>query len=345
MTREFAPEGIPTPAMAAYYRRRAAGGAGLIITEGTSLTPEGSFGSRVPRMYGADALGAWKLVVQGVHAEGAAMIAQLWHVGAFDPSLIGMQDSRTDPLPRVSPSGLAAPGRSLGRVMTKADIDRTITAYALATNNAKRAGFDGIEIHAAHGYLPDQFLWQGTNLRDDRYGGSLRNRVRFACEVVAACRCELGPALILSFRLSQWKQLDYAARIASSPGELAQLVEPLCDVGVDVFHGSSRRYWEPAFAGSDLTLAGWLRRVSGKPSMAVGSVTLANDFKSSEGKTLALPAPQQIADLERRLDAGEFDLIAIGRALLANADWVHLVAGERVEQLKPFSKSQIDVLF
>jgi 2,4-dienoyl-CoA reductase-like NADH-dependent reductase (Old Yellow Enzyme family) len=272
------------------------------------------------------------------------VLVQLWHVGAFDHSLIAMQDSYVNPPMRVSPSGLAAPGRPWGRAMSQTDIDETVGAYADAARNAAVAGFDGIEIHAAHGYLPDQFLWQGTNQRLDGYGGSLRNRVRFACEIVGACRRALGPQKILSFRLSQWKQLDYAAQIAASPEELAQLVEPLVDAGVDLFHGSSRRYWEPAFIGSDLSLAGWLRKLSGKPSMAVGSVTLANDFKSSDGKTLALPAPEQIDDLERRLQRDEFDLIAIGRALLANPDWVQRVASGRADQLKTFTKAQLEVL-
>lgn len=118
MTREFAPHGVPTEQMTQYYRRRAAGGTALIITEGTPPDAVGAFGAQVPRFYGEDALAGWERVAQAIHAEGAAIMAQLWHVGAFDPSVIGMQDSLAKP-ERLSPSGLAGPARPLGRAMRK----------------------------------------------------------------------------------------------------------------------------------------------------------------------------------------------------------------------------------
>jgi 2,4-dienoyl-CoA reductase-like NADH-dependent reductase (Old Yellow Enzyme family) len=344
MTRECSPGGVPDVAVAAYYRRRAAGGTGLIVTEGSPPVAEGSFGARVPRFYGDDAFAGWARVVAGVHAEGAAIIAQLWHVGAFEPSSIGMQDTLAVPPVRLSPSGLAGPGRALGRAMTPREIDSTIEAFGTAVAAARRIGFDGVEIHGAHGYLPDQFLWVGTNRRDDAYGGDLRRRARFAVELIRECRRRAGEELVVSFRLSQWKQLDYAARIAETPAELAQLVEPMADAGVDVFHCSTRRYWEPAFDGSDRGLAAWVRRLSGKPTIAVGSVTLGNDFKSAQGKQQAAPAPEQIEDLERRLVAEEFDLVAIGRALLANPDWATLVESGQAARLRPFSKANLETL-
>lgn len=344
MTREQSPGGVPDAAVAAYYRRRAAGGTGLIITEGSPPAPEGSFGARVPRFYGHDALEAWARVVAGVHAEGAPILAQLWHVGAFEPSIIGMPDSHEVPPTRLSPSGRAAPGRPLGRAMTGHDIDRTIAAFGKAVAAARRIGFDGIEIHGAHGYLPDQFLWTGTNSRTDEYGGDLPRRLRFALELVGECRRQAGDDLVVSFRLSQWKQLDYAARIATTPAELGRIVEPLAQAGVDIFHCSTRRYWEPAFDVSDLGLAGWVRRLSGKPTIAVGSVTLGNDFKSERGKQEAAASPEQVEDLERRLQSGEFDLVAVGRALLANPDWVHRVQSGAALSLRPFSKAHLDTL-
>lgn len=344
MTREFAPEGVPTDEIAAYYTRRAAGGTALIITEGTPPDPAGVFGARVPRFFGEDALEGWRKVAQSVHAEGAAIMAQLWHVGAFDPSIIGMRDSLDPSHVRLSPSGFAAPGRALGRAMTQTDIDVTIATFGRAVASARRIGFDGVEIHGAHGYLPDQFLWSGTNRREDRYGGDVRARTRFAVELIRECRRQAGEDLVLSFRLSQWKQLDYGARIAHTPQELAQIVEPLTDAGVDIFHCSTRRYWEPAFVDSDLCLCAWVRRLSGRPTIAVGSITLGNDFKSAAGKQLAAPAPEQIVDIERRLGAGSFDLIALGRALLANPDWVRLVQSGQSAQLRPFSKAHLDTL-
>jgi 2,4-dienoyl-CoA reductase-like NADH-dependent reductase (Old Yellow Enzyme family) len=343
MTRECARDGVPTAEMAAYYARRAAGGAALIITEGTAPDASGSFGSGVPNFFGSAALAGWQAIGDAVHGHGAAILAQLWHVGGFTPSMVGMRDSVAAST-RLSPSGLAAPGRPLGRSMSEEDIERTIAAFANAAAAARHMGFDGIEIHGAHGYLPDQFLWAGTNCRTDRYGGGLASRTRFATELVRACRHALGAEGVLSFRLSQWKQLDYAARIADTPDELGIIVEALTDAGVDLFHCSSRRYWEPAFADSELSLAGWVKRLSGKPSVAVGSVTLGNDFKSARGKQESAIAPQQVEDLEQRLERGEFDLIAIGRALLANANWVELVRSGRLQDLKAFSKAHLDGL-
>ena len=343
MTREFAPQGVPTGQMTEYYRRRAAGGTALIITEGTPPDAVGAFGANVPRFFGEDALTGWGRVAQAVHAEGAAIMAQLWHVGAFEPSVIGMQDSLAL-AQRLSPSGLAGPSRPLGRAMTEADIDATIVAFGAAVGGARRLGFDGVEIHGAHGYLADQFLWAGTNARTDKYGGDLAARTRFAVELVRECRRQAGEDMVLSFRISQWKQLDYGARIAQSAQELAHIVEPLVDAGVDIFHCSTRRYWEPAFEGSDLSLAAWVRRLAGRPTITVGSITLGNDFKSAHGKQQAAPAPQQIEDIERRLQQGMFDLIALGRAILANPDWVQLVQAGHADRLRQFSKAQLDEL-
>ena len=344
MTRERAAHGVPTDAMAAYYARRSDGGVGLIITEGAPPDLAGSFGSTVPRFYGDDALAGWARLGAAVRLGGASVLAQLWHVGAFDPSLIGMQNSH-DPSPeRLSPSGLAAPGRPLGRAMTIAEIDASIAAFGAATAAAVRMGFAGIEIHGAHGYLPDQFLWAPTNQRTDAYGGNRSQRTRFACELIRECRRQAGDAGVISFRLSQWKQLDYQARLAESPGELAEIVEPLADAGVDLFHCSTRRFWEPAFADSPLGLAAWVRRLSGKAAIAVGSVTLENDFKSATGKTAAPAAPEQIQLLEQGLGEGHFDLIAIGRALLANPDWAQLVEAGHADALRGFARADLDAL-
>ncbi|MEZ5458046.1 MAG: hypothetical protein R3E65_01560 [Steroidobacteraceae bacterium] len=344
MTRECAPDGIPTTAMVDYYRRRAAGGTGLIITEGSPPDLDGAFGVNVPRFFGADALEAWRPVVDAVHAEGAAIFVQLWHVGAFDPALIGMADSFTTPPQRLSPSGLAGPGRPYGRAMTQADIDRTIGAFGTAVAAARRLDFDGVEIHGAHGYLPDQFLWSGTNLRGDRYGGDHVARTRFVTELLQECRRAAGPDFVLALRLSQWKQLDYDARIAETREQLEQILAPLVAAGLDLLHCSTRRYWEPAFAGSGLPLAGWMRRLSGLPVITVGSVTLGIDFKAATGKIAAAAAPEQIADLERRLADGEFDLVALGRALLSNPDWAQRVASGRADTLRAFTKAHLDEL-
>jgi len=340
MTREMAPDGIPTADMAHYYARRAAGGAGLIITEGVAVDAAGRFGTSVPRLFGRDVLPAWRALVSAVHDERAAILAQLWHIGAFSPSMVGMVDSLDTE--RLSPSGLAAPGRPFGRAMRPVDIDRTIEAFAAAAVLAQAAGFDGVEIHGAHGYLIDQFLWEQTNTRTDGYGHP--NGVRFAAEVVGAIRAATGPAFAIGFRLSQWKQLDYAARIAADPADLAALVEPLADAGVDLFHCSTRRFWEPAFADDERPLAAWVRHLIGRPTIAVGSVTLDVDFKAPSGKRQASTRADHIAWLEDGLARDWFDLVAIGRAMIANPDWARRVERGDADGLCAFDGAMLKQL-
>ncbi|PEQ11304.1 hypothetical protein B2G71_17210 [Novosphingobium sp. PC22D] len=344
MTREMSPGGVPGPDVRDYYARRARGGVGLIITEGASVDLAGSFGSRVPRLYGRDAIAAWREVVSAVHDEGAAIFAQLWHVGAFSPSLIGMVDTLPADVARLSPSGLAAPDRPFGRAMTEADIAHAVAAFAAAAAAAQDAGFDGIEVHGAHGYLPDQFMWEGTNLRDDRYGGTIEARMHFPVELVEAIRRRTGNGFVIGFRLSQWKQLDYAARLAPDPDTLALYVRPLAEAGVDVFHASTRRFWEPEFPGDPRNLAGWVRALGGRPVITVGSVTLDVDFKAPSGKLAAKAQLDHLAMLEDGLARQHFDLIAIGRSLLANPDWVHRLERSALAGLEAFDRTMIDKL-
>lgn len=344
MTREMSPGGVPGPDVAAYYGRRSAGGVGLILTEGAAPCPEGSFGIDVPRLYGDRALNGWRKVVDAVHAHGAGIFAQLWHVGAFTPAMIGMTDSLGGDTRRVSPSGLAAPGHRFGEPMSVADIDDAIAAFGRSAAAAKRVGFDGVEIHAAHGYLPDQFFWHGTNLRADSYGGDLRARTRFACEVIGEIKRLAGSRFPVSVRISQWKQLDYGACIVDSPDALADWLVPLVDAGADLIHASTRRFWEPAFEQSELSFAAWVKKVCDAPVIAVGSVTLANDFKSRRGKQAAALSLRQLNAIDRCLARGDFDLIAIGRAILSNPDWANLVREGRLAELRPFSRAVLERL-
>ncbi|MEP7355562.1 MAG: 12-oxophytodienoate reductase, partial [Acidobacteriota bacterium] len=184
MTRSFSPNGIPGPDVADYYRRRAEGGVGLIFTEGTYPPHDrAGFDPKVPHLYGAEALAGWKRVVEGVHAVGtsqptsAKIFSQIWH--------LGLQAGGGKP----SPEGL----QPVGPEMPLGEIQKVIRAYGEAAANAKAAGFDGIELHGAHGYLIDQFLWEKTNQRTDAYGGSLIRRTRFAVEAIEAARAAVGP--------------------------------------------------------------------------------------------------------------------------------------------------------
>lgn len=344
MTREMAPNGVPTAEMAEYYRRRAIGGVGLVITEGTAPNQSGAFGIQVPRFYGDDALQGWDGIRVAVQGEGAGIVAQLWHVGGNNPSLIGMADSMPADTIRVSPSGLAGADVRVGQVITSAQIDATIDAFATAASNAATMGFDGVEIHGAHGYLVDQFLWPVTNRRDDRYGGGIDNRTRFGADVIREIKRRVPADFPVILRLSQWKQLDYRARLVEKPADLEALLAPLVDAGVDMIHCSTRRFWDPLFEGSPLTFAAWAKKITAKPVIAVGSVTLSNDFKSSDGKTYAEATPEALGTVAEMIDRGDFDIIAIGRALLANPDWALKVKAGRAADLQPFTRAMLQSL-
>src|SRR5690606_879812 len=334
MTRMRSPNYIPNDEVVGYYRRRAEAGVGLLITEGTTVNHKAANGyEQVPAFHGA-ALDGWKKVVDAVHEAGGRIIPQLWHVGAVRRPGIGPDKD----VPGCSPSGMDKPGKVVGHVMTPEAIQAVVRAFAEAARDAKALGFDGVEIHGAHGYLIDQFFWEGTNQRDDEYGGSLENRGRFAEEIIRAVRAEVGEDFAIMLRYSQWKQQDYDARLAQTPEELERFLAPLVAAGVDVFHCSTRRFWLPEFEGSDLNLAGWTKKITGKPTMSVGSVGLDDDFIGSTGMAMGGSANVTgLDELVRRMANDEFDLIAVGRALLQDPQWLQKVRDGRLDEIKPFS--------
>lgn len=343
MTRNFSPGNAPSQDVVDYYRRRAEGGVGLLITEGTTVNHPGANGyPNVPFFHGNTALAGWKDVVDAVHEAGGAIFPQLWHVGA-----VRKEGTEPDPsVPGYSPSGLFAPGKPNGKAMSKDDIDDVITAFADAAQDAKALGFDGVEIHGAHGYLLDQFLWEGTNQRDDEYGGSTENRLRFVVEIIEAVRHRVGPDFPIMLRFSQWKQQDYDAKLVSTPEELEQFLMPLVEAGVDIFHASTRRFWEPEFEGSDLNLAGWTQKLSGKPTMSVGSVGLTEDFISGTFASKKEAVEQSgIDELVERMNNSEFELIAVGRALLQDPEWLVKVKDGRIGDVEPFARKSLAKLY
>ena len=343
MTREFSPDGVPGADVAAYYARRASS-LGLLITEGTYVD-EGSGGSsRVPRFFGEESLAGWRKVADAVHAEGGAIFPQLWHIGATRKPGSGPFPGA----PVISPSGVNAAGAVVGKPATPRQLEALVAAYARAAAAARDAGFDGVELHGAHGYLLDQFHWPRTNQRTDAYGGDMRGRVRFSYEVTAAVREAVGPDFPVAFRFSQWKGGHYDAKIAENPAELAAFLAPLADAGASMFHVSVRRYWLPAFDGERRTLAGWTRHLTGLPVIAVGSVGVATPFlgASDDGKSPAAPqASLSLAPLVGLLTRGEFDLVALGRAVLADPYWGAKVADGRLAEIRPHDKSANACLF
>lgn len=335
--------GVPGPEAAEYYARRAEGGASLVITEGVYIDhPSSGDNPLLGRWHGEDAFAAWRHVANRVHEAGGLCLPELWHVGLIfsGPDVLAGNDlAFRAHLGQVSPSGYIAPGKKVAEGMTQAQIDEVIEAYARGTAKAVELGFDGIELHGAHGYIIDQFFWKALNHRTDRYGGSPRARGQFAAEVVQACRERLEPGMPIVLRISQWKMVDFAARIADTPQELEELLSAVVEAGVDLFDCSQRRFQEPAFDdGSDLNLAGWVKKVTGVPTCTIGSIGLDRDLIASLGS--AETAELDLASLDelmRRFDRGDFDLVAVGRAMIAEPDWPKLVQKGELHQLKPFS--------
>ncbi len=342
MTRTYSPGNVPNSKVVDYYRRRAEGDVGLIITEGTFVGHAAASGyPNVPAFHGKAALAGWKNVVDAVHAAGGKIAPQLWHVGAIRrPGVMPGGDT-----PGYSPSGMAKPGKVTGHAMTQEDIDDVVAAFAQAAAQAKEIGFDAIELHGAHGYLIDQFFWEGTNQRADHYGGDLAQRSRFALEIIRAVRAAVGEDFPIIFRYSQWKQQDYSARLCETPEALQAFLMPMAEAGVDIFHCSTRRFWEPEFDGSDLNLAGWTRKLTGKPAITVGSVGLNADFLPEDGFVEFNEAqPASLDNLLERIARDEFDLVAVGRALIANPDWVKQVAAGKASELAAYEKAMLHEL-
>lgn len=326
MTRQRSEGNVPNPTNAAYYARRAGADVGLILTEGTSIgRPHSQHQAHVPRFAGP-ALEGWKTVVDAVHAQGGKIAPQLWHVGHQEPGPQGYQ------VPGYLPEG--------PRTMSVDDIHDTIEAFTRGAVEAQRLGFDAIELHGAHGYLIDQFFSPVTNTRTDEYGGrTITERNRFAVELLTSIRRAVGPDLVVILRLSQWKSDDYEFQIAKNPSELEQWLVPLAEAGADVLHMSTRRYWVPEFEGSDLGLAGWTKKITGLPVIAVGSVGLSGDVMGAfagQGSSAT-----GLDDLVRRYERGEFDLVGVGRALLQDPEWVKKVREHRFDELSDFSASSL----
>ena len=340
MTRSLSPGGVPGADVAAYYRKRAEGGVGLIVTEGAWVPHwSASDDDAVPRFHGDDALAGWKHVVDEVHAAGGAIVPQLWHVGQLVKESDGSSRGHL-----VGPSGMTSGFGLMPRRMdepaTQQEIDEVIDAYATAALSAKDLGFDGVELHGGHGYLLDQFFWSASNLRTDRYGGDTGERTRLAVEIVQEIKRRTGAAFPVTLRFSQFKLQDFLAKPFATPTELEAFLLPLVDAGVDAFHASQRRFWEGEF-DTDLNLAGWAKKLSGKPAITVGSVTLQRDLMDSR-EAPGSDAADNLPRLCELMARGDFDFVAVGRALIANPEWPRKVRDG--EPLAPYAASALATL-
>ncbi|UVW28771.1 NADH:flavin oxidoreductase [Massilia sp. H6] len=313
MTRTSASaDGLATDDMARYYARFARGGHALVITEGTYpdlLHSQGYL--HQPGIANTAQADAWRKVVDAVHAEGSKIVLQLMHAGALS------QGTHWEP-GTVAPSAVQPLGTQMGfyrgegpyplpAEMTLAEIDAVTAAFASAAGRAKQAGFDGVEIHGANGYLLDQFLTAHTNERTDQYGGSTLDRVRLLVEVSQAVRREVGDDFTVGMRISQGKVNDYEHKWAKGEQDAKDIFESLAGAGIDYLHTTEFDAAAPAF-GEGESLAALAVRYGRLPVIANGQ----------------LGEPDKAEALIERGDAA---LVTLGKAALANPDWPLRVAG------------------
>jgi 2,4-dienoyl-CoA reductase-like NADH-dependent reductase (Old Yellow Enzyme family) len=343
MTRSRSPGGVPNSENVGYYARRAAADVGLIISEGTLTRRKGASGdANIPLFWGEAALGGWQQVIDAVHAAGGKMAPQLWHQGmSRKPGTGHFPEAPSD-----GPSGITLLGKKVAEEPSEAEVLDMAQAYADAALDAKRLGFDCIELHGAHAYLIDEFFWERTNQRTDRFGGTIERRAEFAAEVIRRCRAGVGDLPII-IRISQWKSVDYAAKVARTPDELARWMRVLVDAGVDAIHCSQRRILEPEFPEADgpkgLNLAGWVKKLTGLPTISVGSVGLTSEFTGAfrgEGSTAG-----KLDEALERLARDEFDLIAVGRALLQDPEWARKVQQRRFDELRDYDAKALQTYY
>lgn len=292
LTRSRAGEGdAPTPTVVEYYRQRA--GAGLIITEGSQVSAQGKGYMRTPGVFTSEQIAGWRQVTDAVHAEGGRIFLQLWHVGRLSHPLVQINSA----LP-VAPSAIKADGEiytpeglksyELPRALDLDEVPDVIADFRQGAENAKRAGFDGVEIHGANGYLIDQFLRDGTNTRTDTYGGSVENRARFLKEVVESV-IEVFGASRVGVRLSPifnyfsmsdsdpQATFNYAAKMLSRYG-LAYLHVVELGAGPFDFRELKRRFGGTYIAngGYDAERAGTALSLGDADLVSFGTAFLAN---------------------------------------------------------------------
>ncbi|MEQ8745816.1 12-oxophytodienoate reductase [Pyruvatibacter sp.] len=331
MTRRKCPRpNVPGDEIASYYARRAS--CGLIITEGVHIDNRNAWDTDdVPGLHTAAQADGWAEVVEAVHEAGGKIAAQLWHTGRHAAEPIGpsaIPVVRGDGTPKATP-----------RAMTLTDLAQVRDAFCRSATLAQRAGFDAIELHGAHGYLLDSFVSGVANQREDDYGGTFANRMRFPLEVVSAVREAVGDGYPIIYRFSQWKVENYDALNYPNPDALGAWVTALREAGADILHASTRDATEAAFPPDQTTLAGWTRRLSDLPVIAVGRV--ATSASMGEPGDVRTTDPASAAALVAN---GEADLIGVGRSLIANPDWCAIVERGDWHALAPYRVEMLETL-
>jgi N-ethylmaleimide reductase len=303
MTRNRALDNIPNPLMAEYYAQR--GTAGLIVTEGTSPSPNGLGYPRIPGIFSPEQIEGWKAITESVQAKGAKIFVQLMHCGRVSHPLNLPAGAHV-----LAPSAVAAAGEMytdaegmkphpVPQAMTEEDIDAAIAEYAQAAKNAVTAGFDGIELHSANGYLLEQFIRPNSNRRVDGYGGPMENRARFVLEVVAAVIDAVGKDMV-GIRLSPFGVFNDMPLYDKMEEYYTYLAQQLNALGPAYIH-----LVDHSSMGAPLV-----------PD------TIKATFRRLFERTLILSGGYDAERAERDLVSGKCDLIAVGRPFLANPDLV-----------------------
>jgi 2,4-dienoyl-CoA reductase-like NADH-dependent reductase (Old Yellow Enzyme family) len=309
MTRVSAtPEGTPTSRMAQYYAEFARGGFGLVISEGTYTDDKYSQGYlNQPGIVTDEHVVAWCQVTERVHMAGGLIVQQLMHAGALSQGNAYRQatagPSAVRPLREMLPEYGGSGPWPVPQEMTASDLDDVIAGFVAAAEKSLRAGFDGIEVHAANGYLLDQFLTDYTNERTDHYGGEVINRVRLTVEVVAAIRGELGPDAVVGVRLSQGKVNDFTYRWPGGARDAELVFGAMETAGANYLHVASegRKWIETATLDTGVTITALARKTSDLPVIANGG----------------MHDPIQAAEV---LEGGHADVLSLGVGALANPD-------------------------
>lgn len=356
MSRGASPNGVPGADVAAYYARRATGGVGTIITESVFVDDAGTMGkfglegpadkpNPWPVMFGDAPLKGWRGVVDAVHAAGGKIFPQLMHLGLQRSPAKG---ESWDSIKISSPSGVFGTAEELAelpgeaqaalndpaKAATDEEVVALVDAFGRAAADAKSVGFDGIALHGGHGYLIDNFMRPETNLRTDRWGGDHIGRLAFPVAVVKAVRAAIGEDMPISFRFSQWTHHNLAAQLFPTRKILEDILHTLSDAGVDIFEASARDFTDTVFEGSSQNLASLTREITGKPTVMVGGTGVYR--KPGESALVPPVVVDNIDEVMRRYEAGEFDLLAVGRSLLNDADWVQKVrSGEPFKDFDP----------
>ncbi|MFC4322968.1 NADH:flavin oxidoreductase [Litchfieldia salsa] len=336
MTRTSATrEGVATEQMVDYYAKFARGGFSLIITEG--IYPDNTYSQGYfdqPGIIDNQQVQAWKKVTDAVHEEGGKIFVQLMHAGALSQGNRFVKDT-------LGPSAVQPKGEQMKfyggdgpfqvpKEATKKDITDVIKAFVESAKRAKDAGFDGIEIHGANGYILDQFLTDYTNKRTDEYGGSTENRVRLLVEVSKAVRETVGEDFTVGIRISQGKVNDYTHKWADKEKDAEIIFGQLRQAGLDYIHVTEYEAWQPAFPEGEGTQATDSAFGDGGPSLAALAKKYGNLPVIANG---GLEDPEKAKEI---IDKGEADIVTLGKGALANGDWVNKVKnGESLAEFNP----------